>query len=131
MRNLKTAGTVLLWVLQILVSLAFIGTGIGKFRGAFWIAGFARWGYPDSFRLLIGALEVAGGLLLAFPRTASYAAALIGCIMVGAAGTLVLHHERAFAPIVWFVCIAFIGGVRRRRAWRPFSRSVPAALDPV
>jgi putative oxidoreductase len=131
MRNLKTVGTVMLWVLQTLVSLGFIGTGIGKFHGAFWIAAFARWGYPDSFRLLIGVLEVAGGLLLAFPRTASYAAALIGCIMVGAAGTLVLHKERAFAPIVWFACTVFIGIVRRRRAWRPISRRVPAALDPV
>jgi putative oxidoreductase len=131
MRYLKIAGTVMLWVLQILVSVGFVLTGVAKFRPGFWVAGFARWGYPDSFRMLIGVLEIAGGLLLAFPATASYAAAFIGCIMVGAVGTLFMHNEPSAAPIVWMVALAFLGFVRRRRAWRPVPDVGRAAGNPV
>ena len=131
MRYLKTAGTVMLWALQIFATVGFTVAGIGKFRSAFWIAAFARWGFSDGFRMLIGVLELAGGLLLAFPRTTSYAAVLIGCIMVGAAGTLVLHKEPWAAPVFWLVIMALLGIARRRRAWRPVSRTVPAALNQV
>lgn len=131
MRILKRVGPVLLWVLQALVSVGFVMFGVGKFRGAFWIAGFARWGYPDALRVVIGVLEITGGVLLAFPWTASYAAALIGCIMVGATATLILHKEPAGAPIVWGTVMVLIGIGRRRRAWRPHARNTPAALDSV
>jgi uncharacterized membrane protein YphA (DoxX/SURF4 family) len=119
MRFLKAAGPVMLWALQILASVGFVLTGFAKFFAPFWIAGFTRWGYPDSFRMLIGVLEIVGGLLLAFPRTASYAAAMLACIMVGAFGTLIAHGEPWKAPIVWMVVIVVIGIARRRAALRP------------
>jgi uncharacterized membrane protein YphA (DoxX/SURF4 family) len=131
MRYLKTAGTVTMWALQVLASLGFVYIGIAKFRNGFWIAGFARWGYSDSFRMLIGVLEVAGGVLLAFPPTASYAAALLGCILAGAIGTLVLHNEPPFPPLLWIAVIALIGLVRLPRMWRPSRRGVPPTLDTV
>src|SRR4029077_10694634 len=96
MRYLRTAGTVTVWALQAFACLGFVFIGIAKFRPGFWIAGFARWGYSDSFRMLIGILEIAGGVLLTFPLTASYAATLLGSIMVGATVTLVLHNEHPF-----------------------------------
>jgi len=131
MRYLKAAGTVTIWTLQVLASLGFVYIGIAKFRPGFWIAGFARWGYSDSFRMLIGVLEVAGGALLAFPPTASYAAAVLGCILAGAIGTLVLHNEHPFPPLVWIAVTALIGLVRLPRMWRPGPRGVPATLDTV
>lgn len=131
MRFLKSASPVLLWVLQILFSFLFVMTGVGKFRGAFWVAGFARWGYPDGFRVVVGVLEIVAGALLAFPWTASYAAALIVCIMIGAEGTLILNHEKIAPPIVWMVIVTTIGIGRRHRAWRPNARAAAPALDPV
>jgi putative oxidoreductase len=131
MRHLKSTGRAALWTLQILAAVGFVLTGLAKFRAPFWIAGFARWGYPDGFRIAIGVLEVAGGVLLLFPRTSSYAAALLGSIMIGAVVTLLLHHEPFLAPVVWGAVLAVIGGVRRPRAARPASRAVPPTLDPV
>ena len=131
MRNLKKAGVALLWTVQILVCLAFIMTGVAKFRAPFWIDGFARWGYPDWFRVTIGVLEIVGGLLIALPATASYATALLGGILAGAAATLLLHNENPAAPIVWFVVVVLIGVSRRSRAWRPIGMRVPLAASQV
>jgi putative oxidoreductase len=131
MRALKATRTVILWVLQLFACLGFVVIGIAKFRAPFWIHGFARWGYPDWFRLQIGVLEVASGVLLAFPRTASYAAALLVCIMAGAAGTLAVHGERMSAPIVWVVLLAIVGIARFRRAWRPAATRAALASGPV
>jgi putative oxidoreductase len=131
MRVLRIVATALLWTLQVLAALGFIGTGIAKFAVPFWIQAFARWGYPGWFRMLIGVLEIAGGLLLAFPRTASYAASLLCCILVGAAGTLVLHREPAAPPFVWFAVIAIVGIARFRRAWRPSAKTNALAVGQV
>jgi len=118
----------LIWIAQILAALAFIAIGLAKFRNPFWLRGFLRWGYSDSFRMLIGALEIIGGALLAWPRTTSYGAALLGPILIGAVATLRLHRENLFAPLFWLVIVAFVGIARRRRAWRPTVRgmAVPA-----
>ena len=130
MRLLKAAGPVLLWVVQILMSLGFVLIGSLKFFSPFWIAGFTRWGYPASFRLLIGVLEIAGGLMLVFPRAASYAAVMLACILVGAAGTLFVHHEPWKTPIAWLVMTAIVGIGRLRAARRP-STAAPPALAAV
>src|SRR4029450_2337298 len=72
MRYARIAGTVLLWAIQILAAFAFVKIVFDKFGNAFWINSFARWGYSDGFRILIGVLEMAGGLLLAIPQTTVY-----------------------------------------------------------
>jgi len=126
MRHLKI-GTVLLWVVQILAAFAFLMVGFGKFTNAFWLKAFPRWGYSDGFRMLIGVLEIIGGLLIAVPRTTLYAAILLGTIMIGAAATLVLNHEKLFPPLFWLVVLSLLGVARRRQAWRP---AVPSMTAP-
>lgn len=131
MRQFKTA---LLWIVQILAALAFVAIGIGKFSSPFWLRAFARWGYSDAFRMLIGVLEMTGGVLLAIPQTTVYAAALIDAIMIGAAGTLLAHVEprgQLFAPIFWAVIVSSLGYARRLRAWRPAGRGASVAADTV
>jgi len=130
MANSRT-GRAILWFLQMWTAFAFVVIGFGKFRNPFWLAAFPRWGYSDGFRMLIGVLEILGGLLIVFPRTASYAAILIDAIMIGALGTLVLNHEKFFAPIFWLILVSVVGYARRRQAWRPAGRGVPAAVDTV
>jgi uncharacterized membrane protein YphA (DoxX/SURF4 family) len=113
------AGRVILWIFQGWAAFAFVVIGFGKFHGAFWVKAFTRWGYSDGFRLLIGVLEMTGGLLMAFPRTAAYAAILLDVIMIGAIATLVAHDEHLFAPTFWLIVVSIVGYARWRQAWRP------------
>ena len=124
----------LLWAIQLLAAVAFVNIGFGKFVSPFWIKAFARWGYSDNFRMLIGVLEMAGGILLAIPQTTVYAAALIDVIMIGAAGTLLLNGQpprQISAPIVWIVLVSALAFRRRRRTWRPAGRGARIAAGTV
>jgi putative oxidoreductase len=129
MRILRMAGTVALWIVNILAAAAFVAIGLAKFFSPEWAIKFERWGYPDGFYMVIGALELAGGVLLVVPRVSSYAAALLGAILIGAAATHALHHEaaRVAPPLMWLAVMALIGVARRRRAWRP---AIPATPVP-
>lgn len=62
-------------------------------------ADFARWGYPDWFRVLTALLQIVGALLLVSPRSTFAGAALISCILVGAAGTHALHDPPATVAV--------------------------------
>jgi uncharacterized membrane protein YphA (DoxX/SURF4 family) len=129
MRVLKNVGTIALWVVQVLAAVAFVAIGFGKFGSPVWARNFARWGYPEGFYMVIGALELAGGLLLLVPKLTSYAAALLGVILVGAAATLALHNERMSPPLMWLAVIVLLGWARRRRAWRPGIRPLQSPAD--
>lgn len=124
-------GRVLLWTITILAAFAFVVVGEGKFRDPFWLKAFPRWGYSNAFRMLIGVLEITGGLLLVVPRTALYGAILISIIMLGAVETLVRFHERMAAPVFWIVIVSLIGYARRRQAWPRAERAIPTAADRV
>ena len=124
-------GRAILWFFQIWAAFSFVVIGIGKFRNAFWLAAFPRWGYSDSFRMLIGVLEILAGLLMAFPRTVTYAAVLIDAIMLGAVTTLLLNHEKLFPPIFWLIVVSIVGYARWKQAWRPAGRGMSAAADTV
>ena len=132
MRYLKVAGNVALWIVQVLAAAGFGAIGIGKFVDPNWARKFAAWGYPDGFYMAIGALELLGGVLLLVPRLASYAASLLGVIMIGALATHLLHAEtlRLRAPLPWLALMIIIGVARRRRAWRP-QPSLPKAVEQV
>ena len=127
----RRAGRAILWIFQIWAAFAFVVVGVGKVRNHFWLAAFPRWGYSAGFRMLIGVLEIVGGLLIVFPRTASYAAVLIGAIMIGAVGTLVVNHEKLFPPIFWLIVVSIVGYARRTQAWRPSAHAVSTTADSV
>src|SRR5262249_55399373 len=83
--------TAALWTLSALLALAFVGSGLMKFLSAEMAGHFAGWGYPSGFHLLIGGLEIIGGLLLLVPTAAPWATWVLATVMVGAA----LTHLRA------------------------------------
>lgn len=91
MKYLKIVGK---WVLTLLLAVIMIGPGTEKFRGNTWERMFRQWGYPDGFYLVIGAIEVVGGLALLIPRAASYSAILLSIVMIGASATQVLKGGR-------------------------------------
>jgi uncharacterized membrane protein YphA (DoxX/SURF4 family) len=128
MRIAQRLGTIAVWVLQVLGAVVFVLIGVAKFGDGSWARSFARWGYPDGFYMVIGALEVLGGLALLAPRVASYGAALLGAIMIGAAATHWLHGEsgRVVAPLMYLAVLVFIGLARRANAVRPASRRTAA-----
>jgi hypothetical protein len=65
------AARAILWCFQIWAAFAFVVIGVGKFRNAFWLTAFHRWGYSAEFRMLIGGLEILGGVLIAVPPSVS------------------------------------------------------------
>jgi putative oxidoreductase len=132
MRTVRLLGVVVLWLLQILMALAFVLIGVAKFADPSWARSFARWGYPDGFYMVIGALEVAGGLALLVPRLASYAAAMLSVIMIGASLTHWLHGEmaRVTPPLMYLAVVAVVGAGRYRSAIRlRATRRTPAPLE--
>jgi uncharacterized membrane protein YphA (DoxX/SURF4 family) len=130
---MRTVGAVALWIVSVLAAAAFVAIGIAKFASPAWARNFSRWGYPDGFYMVIGALEIGGAMLLVVPKAASYGAVLLGAIMVGAAATHALHNEtgRLFAPLMWLAIVTLVGVARRRRAWRPRVRALPVAASQV
>jgi putative oxidoreductase len=133
MRTLKRVGTVALWTVQVLAAAAFVAIGLAKFATPVWARNFARWGYPDGFYLVIGALEIGGAILLLVPKLSSYGSVLLGAMMIGAAATHALHHEtaRVSSPLMWLAVVMLIGLARRRRAWRPGVRARAMAATQV
>jgi putative oxidoreductase len=125
MRVLTKVGMVALWVVQVLAAAAFVAIGVAKFASPVWARNFARWGYPDGFYMVVGALEIAGGLLLLAPKATSYGAALNGMILVAAAATLRRNDLPMSPPLVWLVVMILLGVARRRRAWRPGASRLP------
>jgi uncharacterized membrane protein YphA (DoxX/SURF4 family) len=117
---MRIVKSVALWALQVLLGALFVMIGVMKFRDPSWVRSFARWGYPDGFHLVIGALEALGGLALLVPALASYAALLLASIMAGAALTHLVHGEmqRFPVPLVYLFLIALVGWFRRRSALR-------------
>src|SRR5918995_7020873 len=91
MKYMRTGVT---WLLQVLLAVLMAGPGSQKFTSPVWERMFRAWGYPDGFYLLIGAVEVAGGILLLVPRVASYSAMMLAVVMAGAAATHIVHADR-------------------------------------
>jgi outer membrane protein assembly factor BamB len=108
------AGTVALWALSILLGALFIAAGLLKFLSPVAPEMFAKWGYPDWFRVVIGSAEVGGGLLLLLPATAWLAAGALLVIMTGAALTHLANDEgvNAVTPLVLLLFVALVGYLR-------------------
>lgn len=117
MKYLKIGGT---WILTLLLAVVMVGPGSQKFTSPTWERMFRTWGYPDGFYLVIGAVEVIGGLALLIPRLASYAAIVLSIVMIGAAATQVTVGGRdGVGEIVFATLLAAIAWIRWCDRWRP------------
>jgi uncharacterized membrane protein YphA (DoxX/SURF4 family) len=89
---MKIAKAVTAWILAILLFVMFAHAGVMKFDpNGGWTRAFHNWGYPDWFRVAVGAAEVVAALLLLLPRTAKFGAAIIIVLMLGGIGTNLMH----------------------------------------
>jgi uncharacterized membrane protein YphA (DoxX/SURF4 family) len=95
--------------------------GWPKFRGdSFWTALFEHWGYPPSFRILIGAIEVTAGVALLIPWVTTYASAALILVMIGAAGSLATDarwHD-VLTVTMYTIGLAWVGWEWRRVRYR-------------
>ncbi|MCK6554242.1 DoxX family protein [Candidatus Binatia bacterium] len=100
-----------IWVLTTLLVALFVLAGGGKLAATEQAAAeFARFGYPQWFMLLIGALELLAGLSLLFPRSALPGALTLVPVMAGAVWT----HWRLGEPVL---APATAGGMLALLAW--------------
>ena len=109
---MKRAGTVMLWVVTLLVTVAMVGPGVQKFTGPTWQRMFRAWGYPEHFYLVIGAIEVLGGIGLLVPRLASACAVVLMIVMAGAAATHLLHGQTPVGDCVFMAMLGVVAFAR-------------------
>jgi uncharacterized membrane protein YphA (DoxX/SURF4 family) len=103
----------LAWLLALYLAQMYVSMGWVKFDPqGFWTAAFARWGYPAWFRVLVGVAEVAGGIGLLVPWTASYSGVLLGAVMLGAWATRA--HDGKWIDVLWIT--TYLAGL----AWVAF-----------
>ena len=134
MRIVKILGVAVVWFFQILIAIGFVLIGVVKFLDPSWARNFARWGYPDGFYMVIGALEALGGLALLVPRLTTYSAVLLGVIMIAASLTHWVHGEmsRVTPPLMYLAVLTGVGIARWRNSIRIRSvRGRAAQLGPV
>jgi putative oxidoreductase len=121
MRYLKIGGT---WLLQLLLAVVMVGPGMQKFTSPVWQRMFRTWGFPDGFYLVIGAIEVIGGIGLLIPKVAGYCAVVLSVVMIGASATQVLRGGRnGVGEMVFAILLALIAWIR----WRDRLRVKPAS----
>jgi uncharacterized membrane protein YphA (DoxX/SURF4 family) len=106
-----------IWTASILLAALFVLTGAPKLLGAEgWVRHFARWGYRDWLRLVIGSLEVAAAALLCIPKLASLGACVIVVIMAGATYTHLFRASdeagRAAFTLTLLLVAAVVGYLR-------------------
>jgi putative oxidoreductase len=94
---LPMAVRILGWLLAALFVLSGVTKLVGQQQA---LEAFAHMGYSDWFRLLIGALETAGGIGLAIPSTAKAAAIGLLVIMAGAVYSVFQIGESLVPPVV-------------------------------
>jgi putative oxidoreductase len=125
MKYLKVGGT---WILTLLLAVVMIGPGSQKFTSPTWERMFRTWGYPDGFYLVIGAIEVVGGIGLLIPRIASYCAITLAIVMLGASATQILRGGRnGVGEIVFALLLAAIAWIRWRDRLRVAKPANPIA----
>jgi uncharacterized membrane protein YphA (DoxX/SURF4 family) len=121
-------------VLTGLLALVFFASGVVKLIPLeVAVQGFARWGYPDWFRIAVGLAEVVGAVLLLVPSVQWIGAAGLSVMMVGATITHLMtpgEAARAVVPVVLFlslVGVAFADEIGRAL----FHRGPRRAGDPA
>lgn len=111
-RRRTTSLRILVWLLSAL----FLFAGGTKLIGMqMHVEHFAQWGYPQWFRLFVGAWEVTSAALLLIPRVSFYGAVLLVLAMIGAVYTELFRGQpaMAIAPAILLALVSLIAYRRR------------------
>jgi putative oxidoreductase len=106
----KKGKMIALWVIRVVVGLAFLAAGGSKLAGApAMMAMFAKIGFGQWFRILTGLLEVTAAIGLFIPRYTLYAAATLAVVMASAIGfQLTILGGNPLPPIVLLLLTSLI-----------------------
>jgi uncharacterized membrane protein YphA (DoxX/SURF4 family) len=115
------------WLLQLSLAVVMAGPGSQKFTSPVWERMFRSWGYPDGFYLVIGAVEVIGGIGLLIPKLTSASALILAVVMAGAAATQILRGGRNGVGEIVFMCLLLGVAALRWRDRLRLRRPVAAA----
>ena len=110
--------TAAIWLLQILVAVAFFFAGGAKLAGAApMVDMYNTIGWGQWFRYVTGVIEVGSAILVLIPSLAAYGAVLLVCTMAGAVvAHLTALHTPPTGPIGLFCLSAAIAWFRRPAA---------------
>ncbi|GJM45159.1 MAG: hypothetical protein DHS20C21_20010 [Gemmatimonadota bacterium] len=116
MRSSRVFG-IIRWVLAVLLALAYSLAALGKLTGAA-TEQFAGWGYAPWFAMLIGGLELAGGVGLLVPKLTRTAVLGLTGIMLGAIYTHVANAEagQALRPVIFLALLWTLRWLRGKAA---------------
>ncbi len=117
----KKSSSVAVWATTFILAAIFVLSGTTIFINPEARKAFYNWGYPDWFRILIAVLEIVGGVLLLFPKTASIGAFTLACIMLGAVATHLRNDPLMMAvfPALFFVSLSSLAYYRFPRKAPP------------
>jgi putative oxidoreductase len=116
---MRIAREVALWLIAIFLAFVFVRQGYAKFFSTSgWARAFRLWHFPDGFRILVGVVEVAAGLIVLIPRLARIGAIMIAVVMLGAMATHVYwgHPRQVTNEILPLVLSALLAAGRWRRS---------------
>ena len=113
-----------IWVLRIVLALLFAISASGKLDPSGNIAAnFQRWGYPLAVMMAIGVWELAGSILLLFPRFTGPACLMLILVMAGSIITHVQRFQEMGWPLLPLALVALLLVV-----WRVGRRTRPDRL---
>lgn len=121
------------WSACVLLGVAFAALGATKLifphvPGAFVSLGMPEWVWP-----LVGLAEIAGALMLLWPRAVRWGAALLGCLVTTLAGiyTVAGGHRPPPLALGLLGAIAVVAYLRRPSAvsWDRFARELDRFAD--
>ena len=110
---MRKAAFIFIWLVQALMAVVMTGSGVQKFTNPAWERMFRVWGYPDYFYVVIGVIEVIGGVALLVPKFATPAAVVLMVVMVGAGITQVTNGGSGVGELVFFTLLGVIAWARR------------------
>lgn len=126
MTKVRTIKEVVLWIITLFLALICLRSGWLKVTGNIsWVRDFHRWGYPDSFRLVVGVTELASLVLLLIPRLAAYGASLFAVVMLGAIFTHYTNNETSRLPFnLLLLTLSLVIAFARRPSFLKQARKV-------
>lgn len=105
-------------VLEVILGIGYVIVGFMKFGGKEPIESFKHYGYSNGFRILIGILEILGGVLMIIGIWSQLVAILaglwLGVIMVGATITQIRAKsdgKEIMLPVVFLIFVLAVSAI--------------------
>lgn len=130
----RSADSVVVWILSVLLAALFATTGIAKLIGSEPLSfqAAAMRGFPGWIRVVVGVTELVGAIGLLVPSVAAIAASLLALLMIPATLTQWISGQPgSFVPVVVFVLLLLIAWRRNPAVVRARYRQVVETPRPL